>query len=68
MLERDGYRCRSCGKAGRLEVDHIEPLWEGGAEELDNLQALCKTCHIKKHKRPRSAAEIGWDLHMAGFS
>ena len=25
ILKRDGYRCRACGKAGRLEVDHIVP-------------------------------------------
>ena len=25
-IERDGYRCRACGKAaGRFEVDHIIP-------------------------------------------
>ena len=23
ILERDGYRCRECGKPGKLEVSHI---------------------------------------------
>ena len=68
ILDRDGWRCVECGAASRLEVDHIEPLWEGGLEEDSNLQALCRTCHILKHKRPRSAAEIAWELHLAGFS
>ena len=25
-LDRDRYRCRSCGRAGRLECDHVIPL------------------------------------------
>ena len=49
VLERDGWRCRTCGKAGRLEVDHVTPLHEGGAVfDLSNLQTLCKRCHFRK--------------------
>ena len=49
-LERDGWRCRHCGRAaGRFEVDHIKPLAAGGAAyALDNLQSLCRPCHFKK--------------------
>ena len=31
VLDRDGYRCTACGKAGILEVDHIVELKAGGA-------------------------------------
>ena len=50
VLERDGYRCRACGRASRLEVDHIVPLqWGGDPYDLDNLQALCAfPCHREK--------------------
>ena len=49
ILERDGYRCRKCGKAGRLEVDHVLPIHKGGAVYLEsNLQSLCRDCHITK--------------------
>ncbi len=49
ILNRDGYRCRNCGKPGRLEVDHIEPVSVGGSYfDPDNLQALCRSCHIAK--------------------
>lgn len=68
ILDRDGWRCVLCSAASRLEVDHIEPLWEGGLEEDSNLQALCRTCHIKKHKRPLSAAERAWALHLKSFT
>ena len=26
VFERDGFRCRACQTAGRLEADHILPL------------------------------------------
>ena len=49
-IERDGYRCRACGKAaGRFEVDHIIPLAAGGAPfDLENTQTLCRPCHFQK--------------------
>ena len=68
ILDRDGWRCVLCGASSRLEVDHIQPLWEGGAEEDSNLRALCKSCHIARHRRtPLSAAEIAWAAHLASF-
>ena len=65
VLERDGYRCRACGKAGRLEVDHIRGLeLQGLPWELGNLQTLCRGCHIRKtrreNRRPPSPDEQRW--------
>jgi 5-methylcytosine-specific restriction protein A len=44
--------CEVCAAAGRLsearEVDHIEPLCEGGADDASNYQALCLECHREK--------------------
>ena len=55
IFARDGYRCRgvlTCGKAGRLECDHIRPLHLGGAMySPENLQTLCRGCHIEKTRR-----------------
>ena len=49
VLARDGWRCRKCGKPGRLEVDHIVPLHKGcDPWARDNLQVLCRSCHFKK--------------------
>lgn len=49
-LDRDGYACRSCGRRGRLEVDHIRPVrtHPAGAFNLGNLQSLCASCHARK--------------------
>lgn len=50
ILERDGFRCKSCGCGGRLEVDHINPVRTHPelSYEPGNLQALCPSCHTKK--------------------
>ena len=45
ILERDGFKCVRCGSRNRLEVDHIEP---GDNHAPDNLQTLCRNCHITK--------------------
>ena len=65
VLERDGHRCRECGRAGRLEVDHKQPLQRGGALYAgENLQSLCRDCHIEKtrreNSRPPTKAETDW--------
>ena len=54
VFERDGWRCRKCGGAGRLECDHVTPIHRGGAAwDEANLQALCRTCHIRKSRLER---------------
>jgi len=67
VFTRDGYRCRSCGRAGRLECDHRVPLWKDPSQDfyaLDNLQSLCRGCHMRKsadeRKRQPSPEESAW--------
>ncbi len=50
ILERDGWKCRTCGKRGKLEIDHIKPVrtHPGLAFMPSNCQALCPSCHTKK--------------------
>ena len=63
-FERDGWRCVECGKAGRLEADHIVPLKRGGDPwDPANLQSLCrgvnggaKRDHLGGVRRDRLAA------------
>ena len=43
------WRCVDCGRAGRLECDHVVPLHRGGDPyDSGKLQTLCRTCHIDK--------------------
>ena len=63
VLERDGWRCQACGKVGRLEVDHIKPMEDGGAVyDLANLQTLCRGCHFDKSRGERTAQETPADV------
>lgn len=44
--------CAHCEREGRVsraeQLDHIAPLWNGGAEADSNRQGLCKACHAVK--------------------
>lgn len=46
VFQRDGYRCRYCGRTGiPLTVDHLV-LWEnGGPSTKENMVAACKKCN-----------------------
>ena len=60
VFNRDGYRCRACGKAGALECDHVKPLEDFPDQDYyapGGLQALCRGCHIEKTRRERLKRE-----------
>ena len=60
-LERAGWRCKRCGRPGRLEIHHKQPLSRGGLPfDPSNLVVLCRDCHLSEHWRPLTAAEQGW--------
>jgi len=43
-----GQRCVKCGSVGRLTVDHVLPLSQGGTNDIHNLQPLCRSCNSLK--------------------
>ena len=50
-FRRDGYRCRACGKAGRLEAHHEPPLRQSANPyDLDGVRTMCRSCHIERHR------------------
>lgn len=55
VLERDSHTCRECNSTKNLEIDHIIPVSRGGTGEVENLQALCRSCN--RAKRNRTSAE-----------
>ena len=48
VIVRDGGRCRRCGSARQLEIDHIIPFSKAGTSDEDNLQVLCRRCNRRK--------------------
>ncbi|KKN28543.1 hypothetical protein LCGC14_0853100 [marine sediment metagenome] len=57
ILYRDKYTCQYCGQAApnvQLEVDHIIPLSEGGADDDTNLITSCWACNRGKNGLARS--------------
>ena len=64
VFEAAGWRCQSCGRAGRLECDHVVPLHVDPHQDpyaLDGLQALCAACHLEKSRRERAVPVPGRD-------
>jgi 5-methylcytosine-specific restriction endonuclease McrA len=51
LLRASGGRCQQCGSTGKLEVDHIVPVAQGGRPEAANGQVLCWLCHRDKSAR-----------------
>tara|TARA_Y100000992_G_C21199325_1_gene459601 strand:+ start:583 stop:1053 length:471 start_codon:yes stop_codon:yes gene_type:complete len=51
IAHRQEYKCNICKDLlhpDSLDVDHVEEIQDGGADEIANLQALCSNCHAKK--------------------
>lgn len=48
VMERDAYRCVSCGTHIDLSCDHIIPESKGGATVIENLQTMCRPCNSRK--------------------
>ena len=46
--------CQHCQREVATEVDHIKRKADGGDDEMNNLQGLCKECHKIKTLRENS--------------
>jgi predicted restriction endonuclease len=44
------WKCLHCNSTldYTYEIDHIIPLYKGGTNDINNLQALCRNCHGRK--------------------
>jgi hypothetical protein len=51
ILKRDSYTCQSCGQRkqkGKLEIHHVMPRSQKGANTSCNLITLCLKCHDRE--------------------
>jgi hypothetical protein len=64
VFKRDRFTCQYCGQSAPdvvLHVDHIDPVDNGGENEIVNLVTSCQACNLGKGKRlldDRKAVEI----------
>jgi len=66
VLQRDRRRCRvpGCSNASFLDLHHVQPREEGGANTADNLLTLCGVHHRAVH---RGMLSIAGSAHVASF-
>ena len=51
VLQRHGHQCVIRGphcEISAVEVDHVQPVSEGGSDDPDNCQSSCGPCHAAK--------------------
>jgi len=56
VAERAAHRCEYCGLAqarqeAAFHIDHIQPVSDGGGDELQNLALACVSCSLRKGAR-----------------
>ena len=53
VFKRDSFTCQYCGRSAPdviLEVDHINPVANGGDNDIMNLITSCRDCNRGKGK------------------
>lgn len=58
ILDRDGWRCQRCGRAGALEAHHVNG--NPSDNRPANLAAVCRPCHIELHRPPVAPDVAAW--------
>jgi 5-methylcytosine-specific restriction endonuclease McrA len=58
VLQRDSWRCQSCGAMSNLEVHHRQFRSQAGDDLEHNLITLCVACHRNIHVRPQTQKRI----------
>lgn len=61
IFKRDSFTCQYCGQSApeiTLEIDHINPIYEGGSNDLINLITSCFECNRGKSKNKLTESDI----------
>ena len=53
VLQRDGWRCQSCGSLEKLQIHHKKFRSQSGNDSERNLITLCADCHRRVHQRKK---------------
>ena len=58
ILRAANAKCGECKTTDDLTVNHKIPLSQGGSNEAENLEILCRRCHSKFHGTGKSKREL----------
>lgn len=59
LMEFCGFNCVRCGAHGVVK-DHIQPIYQGGSDSIENLQPLCRGCNASKGADTSDLRPEGW--------
>lgn len=51
LWNKAGHRCAYCGqklKLKEMQADHVEPIYNGGMDDMSNLVCACRSCNWYK--------------------
>jgi 5-methylcytosine-specific restriction endonuclease McrA len=60
--------CNKTFKENQLQIDHILALANGGTNNKDNLQLLCKECHFEKTKHEKENGYVKLSATHSSFN
>ena len=65
VLKRADECCEECFSIGEIQVHHKTPVSLGGEIfDLDNLEALCRSCHLERHRRIEQSKMPEWQRRL----
>ena len=67
FFNKCGNKC-ACGETKKLQIDHIMALANGGTNDEENLQLLCKKCHFKKTCDEKTEGYSNLDPIVSSFN
>lgn len=68
LVQMNGSICFSCEKEQDVYLIHEIPLSEGGTNELDNLELICKSCHESMYGKGDIFARFTLNSSQSEFS
>ena len=67
VLDRDGHKCKKCGRRGRLECDHIVPIKEAGPMSWTTFARCAGTVILPVSGGKLTPAESEWAAYLKRF-
>lgn len=67
ILKKYKNKCNECNIDNKLEFHHKVRVADGGSNDIENIQVLCKDCHQKKTEDQQEAGEFMSIINSMSF-